>query len=77
MTGTRWFGVGAVVLGMALCCGCGSSKPAGVVAKSEGSSIPPMRPKGMNRGEQPATAPAGQSPAKAGGPVVAAPIETP
>jgi hypothetical protein len=76
MAGTRWFGMGVAVLGLALCCGCGSSKPAGVVAKSEGSSVPPMRPKGMNSGEQPAAA-AGQPPAKAGGPVTAAPIETP
>lgn len=90
MVGTRLLGTGAlgmvktclataVCIAVVSCCGCGGGAAKGTVAKSEGSTVPPMRPKAMSGGGQsgPAAQAPGGPPARTGGPAVAAPIETP
>jgi len=79
MVSTRWIGLGLACSALVLCCGCGSSKPAGEVPKLEAGAGPNLRPKGMSGGPPTpaAGAPQGQPPAKAGGPVVGEAIATP
>lgn len=78
MVAKRWIGLGLACTALVLCCGCGSSKPAGEVPKLEGGAAANLKPKGMSGPPAPAAgAPQGQPAAKAGGPVVGEAISTP